>query len=209
MPYNLDARGLIQAQEETNTINIGQGFTHTGPTASLNALSVASAVTFQGALNLTGNLTATGNLTIGGTLGVLGAVTASSTLNVAGALGALGTVTASGNLVIGNHLVGGGTAVNASNAAASSAIVAAGTFGTDLAGRVQFLSTAAGAGAQTIHIFSAAFATAPYVQVVGAGNASFQAGFPTVAASTNSFTMSLTLAPVVGASLAYVYQIHG
>ncbi len=136
-------------------------------------------------------------------------VTIAAATNITGTMAFLGSTVASGVFTVSNHLVGGGTAVNATNAAASSAIVAAGTFGTDLAGRVTFLGTAAGAGVQTIHVFSTAFATAPYPVVVGAGNPSFQAGSPTVTASTNGFTVSLLLSPVVGASMGYFYHVLG
>lgn len=184
--------------------------------STLAAVDVNSTFIVTGAASLAGtNVTtffSSGATSIGGTTQVpalLATGTASfATLN-SGAHNMFGAAVASSTLQAANHFLSGGTAINATNGAASAAIVAAGTFGNDLAGRVAFLSTAAAGGAQVIQVFANAFPTNPYAAVFGAGNASFQAGFPTVTTSTNSMTVSLTLAPVVGASLAYNYFVIG
>lgn len=176
-----------------------------GPQGVINVEDDGPGKTVQSLTIQTANVPALG-IMMGGTASIGGNISVAS---LAGFQGITVAGTASMARVEATTLVGIGTAINATNGAASAALIAAGTSGNDLAGRVAFLSTAAGGGAQIIHVFAAAFPTNPYPIVIGTGNASFQAGFPTVTTSTNSMTVALTLAPAVGASLAYTYAIHG
>ena len=192
-----------------------QGITVAGQ-ASISTLLMTGAASFAAAVVDTSTMLIGGATSIGGTTQVPAFLatgtasvnalfaTAASTFAAALSVASISTVQ---TIQVAQHLQSFGPVVNATNGAASAAMDTA--IGNDLAGRIFFRSTAAGGGAQIIHVFSQAFPTNPYPLINGAGNASFQAGFPTVAVSANSMTVSLTLAPAVGASLSYFFHLTG